>query len=162
VVAEARVPVVLMHNAARGSVQQTALGPRFVGSDYTDVVAEVSAALEALVARAVAAGIDRSQISIDPGIGFGKTREQNLELLDRLDALAALGLPILLGTSRKSFIGYTLDLPVDQRIEGTAATVAIGIDRGAAIVRVHDVLPLVRVVRMTDAIVRSRPRTANG
>lgn len=159
VVAAAGVPVVLMHNAARGSVQQSALGPRFVGSDYADVVAEVAAGLEALVGRALAAGIDRERICIDPGIGFGKTREQNLALLDRLDALAALGLPVLLGTSRKSFIGYTLDLPVDQRVEGTAATVAIGIDRGAAVVRVHDVLPIARVVRMTDAIVRRNDRS---
>ena len=80
--------------------------------------------------------------------------EQNLELIDRLGEIRALGFPVLLGPSRKSFIGYTLDLPPDQRMEGTAACVAVGIARGADIVRVHDVEPIARVVRMTDAIVR--------
>ena len=93
-------------------------------------------------------------IILDPGIGFGKTVEQNLELIDRLDEIRALGYPVLLGPSRKSFIGYTLDLPPDQRLEGTAAAVAVGIARGADIVRVHDVEMMVRVARMTDAIVR--------
>ncbi|MGB4801846.1 MAG: dihydropteroate synthase, partial [Anaerolineae bacterium] len=94
------------------------------------------------------------QIILDPGIGFGKTREQNLTLLNRTDAIKALGFPVLVGPSRKSFIGYTLNLPPDQRVEGTAAAVAVSIVRGADIVRVHDVLAMVRVARMTDAIVR--------
>ncbi len=93
---------------------------------------------------------------MDPGIGFGKTTEQNLELVDRLGEIRSLGYPVLLGPSRKSFIGYTLDLPADQRLEGTAAAVAIGIDRGADIIRVHDVQQMVRVTRMTDAIVRRK------
>jgi dihydropteroate synthase len=80
--------------------------------------------------------------------------EQNLELIDRLGEIRALGFPVLLGPSRKSFIGYTLDLPADQRVEGTAASVSVGIVRGADIVRVHDVEPMMRVVRMTDAIIR--------
>ncbi|MCC7130160.1 MAG: dihydropteroate synthase, partial [Anaerolineae bacterium] len=88
---------------------------------------------------------------------FGKTVEQNLELIDRLGEIRSLGYPVLLGPSRKSFIGYTLELPPDQRLEGTAAAVAVGITRGADIVRVHDVVPLMRVVRMTDAIVRRPP-----
>ena len=93
-------------------------------------------------------------IILDPGIGFGKTVEQNLELLNRVGEIRALGYPVLLGTSRKSFIGYTLDLPPDQRAEGTAATVTVGIVRGADIVRLHDVEMMMRVVRMTDALVR--------
>ncbi|CAG0967015.1 partial Dihydropteroate synthase, partial [Anaerolineae bacterium] len=92
---------------------------------------------------------------LDPGIGFGKTREHNLALINRLAEIRSLGYPILLGPSRKSFIGFTLDLPPDQRVEGTAAAVAIGIARGADIVRVHDVREMARVAKMTDAIVRS-------
>jgi dihydropteroate synthase len=98
--------------------------------------------------------VAREAIVVDPGIGFGKTAEQNLEVLRRLGELKALGLPILLGTSRKSTIGKVLGLPVEDRIEGTAATVALGIAGGADIVRVHDVAPMVRVARMSDAIVR--------
>ena len=104
--------------------------------------------------RADRAGIPAAHIILDPGIGFGKTVEQNLELINRLGEIRSLGFPILLGPSRKSFIGYTLDLPPDQRLEGTAAAVAVGITRGADIVRVHDVEMMVRVARMTDAIVR--------
>ena len=103
---------------------------------------------------ALAAGADKSQIIIDPGVGFGKTVAQNMQLINELDRFKAMGYPILLGPSRKSFIGYTLDLPPEERVEGTAATVAIGIDRGADIVRVHDVKEMVRVAKMTDAIVR--------
>jgi dihydropteroate synthase len=106
------------------------------------------------VAIAHDAGIPDEHIILDPGIGFGKTVEQNLELLNRLAEIRALGYPLLLGVSRKSFIGYTLNLPPDQRIEGTAAAVAIGIAHGADIVRVHDVESMVRVAKMTDAIVR--------
>jgi dihydropteroate synthase len=100
------------------------------------------------------AGVDDERIILDPGIGFGKTVEHNLELINRLDEIRALGFPVLLGPSRKSFIGYTLDLPPDQRVEGTAAAVAVGIARGADIVRVHDVESMARVAKMTDALVR--------
>jgi len=103
------------------------------------------------------AGVDWHNIIVDPGVGFGKTMEQNVEIVRRLSELKSLGRPILLGTSRKSFIGHVLDLPVDQRFEGTAATVAIGIANGADIVRVHDVGQMVRVARMSDAIVRGPP-----
>lgn len=102
---------------------------------------------------ALDAGLDWNNIIIDPGVGFGKTVEQNVEIIRRLSELKSLGRPILLGTSRKSFIGHLLDVPVDQRLEGTAATVAIGIANGADIVRVHDVGQMVRVARMSDAIV---------
>jgi dihydropteroate synthase len=98
--------------------------------------------------------VQQEKIILDPGIGFGKTVEQNLELLNRLGEIRSLGYPVLLGPSRKSFIGYTLDLPPDQRVEGTAAAAAVGIVRGADIIRVHDAPQLVRVARMTDAIVR--------
>jgi dihydropteroate synthase len=100
------------------------------------------------------AGISDEKIVIDPGKGIGKSVEQNLELVDRLAEIRSLGYPVLLGPSRKSFIGYTLNLPPDQRMEGTAAAVAIGITRGADIVRVHDVPFMSRVIRMSDAIVR--------
>ena len=102
------------------------------------------------------AGIDDGHIILDPGIGFGKTVEQNLALINHLQEIRDLGFPVLLGPSCKSFIGYTLDLPPGQRLEGTAAAVAVGIMRGANIVRVHDVEFMLRVVRMTDAILRGK------
>jgi dihydropteroate synthase len=101
------------------------------------------------------AGVPDERIILDPGIGFGKTVSHNLELIRRLDEIRALGYPVLLGPSRKSFIGFTLDLPADQRIEGTAAAVCVGITRGADIIRVHDVEYMVRIAKMTDAIVRA-------
>lgn len=135
------VPVILMHNQH--------------GYEYRDLMGDIIRYLRRSIKIAEAAGVRPEQIVIDPGIGFGKTTEQNLEVLRRLGELRSLGKPILLGTSRKSVIGNTLNLPVDQRLEGTAATVAWGISQGAAIVRVHDVKEMVRVARMTDAILRS-------
>ena len=156
VAAGAGVPVILMHNRSkRGHVSiDPALGGRYVGIDYDDLIEDIKRELSISVELAHRAGIPDEKIILDPGLGFGKTVEQNLELIDRLDEIKAMGYPLLLGTSRKSFIGYTLELPPDQRAEGTAATTAIGIDRGADIVRVHDVLINARVARMTDAIVR--------
>jgi len=152
-------PVVIMHNRSKPKdvAQQERLGGRYIGVHYGDLLDDVAAELSQQVALGLAAGIRSEQIIIDPGLGFGKTVEQNLELIDRLGELKELGYPILIGPSRKSTIGYVLDLPPDQRVEGTAAAVALGIDRGADIVRVHDVAAMVRVARMTDAIVR-RPR----
>ena len=121
---------------------------------YQDIVPEVMESLRRCMRLALDAGVAWENIIVDPGIGFGKTLEGNLELIRRLGELRGLGRPILLGTSRKSMIGLVLDLPPDQRLEGTAATVALGIANGADMVRVHDVLPMVRVSRMTDAIVR--------
>ena len=121
---------------------------------YQDIVAEVMESLGRGIRLALDAGVAWENIILDPGIGFGKTVEGNLELIRRLGELKVLGRPILLGTSRKSMIGLVLDLPPDQRLEGTAATVALGIANGADMVRVHDVLPMVRVARMADAIVR--------
>ena len=156
VAADAGVPVILMHNRSkRDHVSiDPALGGRYVGIDYDNLIEDIKRELSISVELAHRADIPDDKIILDPGLGFGKTVEQNLELIDRLDEIKAMGYPLLLGTSRKSFIGYTLELPPDQRAEGTAATTAIGIDRGADIVRVHDVLINARVARMTDAIVR--------
>jgi len=156
IAAKYKVPVILMHNRSNpASVEVRAqLGNAYIGSEYQNLIEDVKHELLVSVELAVKAGIDESHIILDPGIGFGKTREHNLELINRLDEIRALGYPILLGTSRKSFIGFTLDLPADQRVEGTAATVAIGIARGADIVRVHDVKEMARVAKMTDALVR--------
>jgi dihydropteroate synthase len=118
------------------------------------IMARVMADLEASLNTAVRAGVPRENIIIDPGIGFGKSLEQNLELVKRLGELKALGQPILLGTSRKSMLGMVLDLPPSQRLEGNLAATAIGIANGADMVRVHDVLPTARVCRMSDAIIR--------
>lgn len=156
-VAARGVPVVLMHNRSkpRDTAQEARLGGRYVGVQYTDLLGDVIRELGALVDAAVGAGVARERIIVDPGIGFGKTVEQNLRLLNHLDALRVLGLPILAGPSRKSFIGYTLDLPPEERMEGTAAAVAMAIVRGADIVRVHDVRIMARVARITDAILRA-------
>jgi dihydropteroate synthase len=147
VAAEAGAAVVIMH------IQGT---PRDMQKDpkYADVIGEISEYLAEGIARAEAAGLTREQIVVDPGIGFGKTLEHNLEILRRLREFRNLGCPVLVGTSRKSMIGKILDLPADQRVEGTAATVALAIAAGADIVRVHDVKEMVRVVRVADAIVR--------
>ncbi len=156
VVAAVGCPIVLMHNRSKPKnvEQQDKLGGRYVGMEYGDLIGDIKRELQESIHLALASGVRESQIIIDPGIGFGKTVDQNLQLLNQLDQLKALGFPILLGTSRKSFIGYSLDLPPDERMEGTAATIAIGIDRGADIVRVHDVKAMARVARMVDRIVR--------
>jgi dihydropteroate synthase len=156
VVARHGVPVALMHNRSKPADArvQARLGGRYVGVEYENLVEDVCRELMESVGIARRAGVADEKILLDPGIGFGKTVEQNLELIDRLGEIRSLGFPVLLGPSRKSFIGYTLDLPPDQRVEGTAAAVAVGIARGADIVRVHDVEAMARVARMTDAIVR--------
>ncbi|MBM3183571.1 MAG: dihydropteroate synthase [Chloroflexi bacterium] len=138
--AKRNVPIILMSNQ-RDKQQR-------------HIVPAVLSDLKRAIDLALDAGVKWEDIIIDPGIGFGKTLEQNLELVRRLDELRALGRPILLGTSRKSMIGLVLDLPLDQRVEGTAASVAIGIAKGADIIRVHDVHQMMRVCRMSDAIVR--------
>lgn len=120
---------------------------------YGDVVGEVMSYLGEGIELAIKAGVDREKILIDPGIGFGKTLDHNLILLNRLDEFRGLGRPIVLGTSRKKFIGAVLNIPVpEQRVDGTTATVALGIERGAHIVRVHDVARMAQVARMTDAM----------
>jgi dihydropteroate synthase len=154
--ARREAPVILMHNRSKpaNAEIEARLGGRYVGMNYTDLLEDVKRELLESVALAEAAGVRHDSIILDPGIGFGKTVEQNLALINRLDEIKALGFPVLLGPSRKSFIGYTLNLPPGQRQEGTAAAVAVGILRGADIVRVHDVEAMTRVARMTDALVR--------
>jgi len=157
-IAERRVPVILMHNRSKpqDAAFEARLGGRYTGSQYADLIPDIQRELQECVEVARGAGVADWKIILDPGIGFGKTVPQNLELLDRVGEFKAVGFPILIGPSRKSFIGYTLDLPPDQRVEGTAATVAISIARGADIVRVHDVEVMARVAKMTDAIVRRK------
>jgi len=151
--AQKGVPIVLMSNQRDSQCQ--------------DIMPAVISDLKRAVKQALNAGVPWENIIIDPGIGFGKTQQQNLEILQRLEELRILGRPILLGSSRKSFIGWVLDLapeqrsnkvafvpPGDQRLEGTAATVAIGIAKGVNIVRVHNVKEMARVCKMSDAIVR--------
>lgn len=140
--ADAGIPVILMSNQR--------------DSPAEDIIPAVIADLQRAIDTAVTNGVPRQNIIIDPGLGFGKTLEQNLEIIRRLAEFKVLRQPILLGSSRKSMIGKVLDLPADQRVEGTAATVAIGIASGADIVRVHDIKEMVRVCRMSDAIVRGR------
>ena len=140
VAAESGALLILMHN------QKTSV--------YRDLLPDIFASLSGGARLAREAGVPEGNIILDPGIGFGKTPDHNLEVLRRLSEFKGLGYPLLVGTSRKSTIGLVLDLPPDQRIEGTAATVALAIVGGADIIRVHDVKEMVRVCRMSDAIVR--------
>jgi dihydropteroate synthase len=137
--------VVLMHMQGRPKTMQDQPA-------YRDVVREIRDFLTGRVAAAREGGIPSERIAVDPGIGFGKTLPHNLEILRRLSELDSLGLPVLVGPSRKSFIGTVLDLPVEERLEGTAAAVAAAVLNGARILRVHDVEPMRRVVRIAEAI----------
>jgi dihydropteroate synthase len=150
-----QAPVILMHNRSQPANPELVikLSSYPLGTDYQDLIQDVGNELLQSVALAHTAGIPDDLIILDPGIGFGKTVEQNMELIARLDEIRALGYPVLLGLSRKSFIGKTLDLPPDQRLEGTLAAVGVGILRGADIIRVHDVEATVRFSRMMDAII---------
>jgi dihydropteroate synthase len=145
VAAAAAVPLIVMHNRQEARYER-------------NVVAEVVADLGAAMDRAIAAGVPESNLIVDPGIGFGKTADHNVTVLCHLGALSTLGRPVLLGTSRKSTLGRILDLPVEERLEATLATTALGIAAGVDIVRVHDVAPNVRVARVSDAIVRGHWR----
>ena len=138
--AETGAGLVLMHNRHNRRYKQLA----------AEVIAELSQSADA----AVQAGVPQSNIMLDPGFGFGKTPEHNLEVLRKLSEFKQAGYPLLVGSSRKSTIGFVLDLPVEERLEGTAATVALSVAGGADVVRVHDVREMVRVCRMSDAIVR--------
>ncbi len=144
VAAKTGVPIILMSNQRDNPAD--------------DIIPAVIADLTRAIKQAEQTGIPPQNIIIDPGIGFGKTLEQNLEIIRRLAELKVLGKPILLGTSRKSMIGLVLDLPADRRLEGTAATVAIGVAHGADIMRVHDVREMARLCRMSDAIIRNTRR----
>jgi len=152
VLAERRCPAILMH--IKGAPKDMQADPT-----YDDLLGEVCGFLYERVRALTDAGVDEKMLMIDPGFGFGKTVEHNLELLRRLKELKSIGRPIVIGTSRKSTIGKVLgDLPVQERLEGTAATVALSIANGADIVRVHDVKEMSRVARMTDAVVRDQSR----
>ena len=146
--AEARAHIVLMHNQRN--------------RPFHDVIGDIRAGLRAGCAVAEAAGIPAQRLILDPGFGFGWRPQENLEMLRRLGELRDLGRPLLTGTSRKSTIGRVLNLPVAERLEGTAATVALAIAHGADIVRVHDVRAMVRVARMSDAIVRGWEPPSDG
>ncbi len=148
VTADAGAAAVLMHMQGAPATMQK-------NPSYKDLMGEVAFFLKAAVERATAAGLGDDQIAVDPGIGFGKTTEHNLGVLRRLPELAVLGKPILVGPSRKSFIGNVLDLPVGERLEGTLATAAYAVVQGARILRVHDVRPTVRAVRMVEACIAS-------
>lgn len=140
VIAQYGVPCCLMHNRPT--------------PDYTDLMADMADDLRESLRLAEKAGIPKEKIILDPGVGFGKTYEHNLEVIRRLEELHSLGCPLLLGTSRKSVIGLTLDLPADQRVEGTLATSVLAVLKGCMFVRVHDIKENVRAIRMTEAILR--------
>ncbi|HOZ39007.1 MAG TPA: dihydropteroate synthase [Anaerolineaceae bacterium] len=152
-VAKADATAILMHNRTQGAqAVNSELGGRYEGVQYDDIVTEVRDWLGEAVELAIDAGVRPDKIIIDPGIGFGKTIEQNLFLLKHIDMLRDLGFPILLGISRKGFIGHTLNLPQGERLEGSLAANAWGVLHGADILRVHDVRETVRLARMLDAI----------
>ena len=132
-----------------------AIGGHYRAIEYRDLLGQVIGELRERVAYAVTRGIRREQIIVDPGLGFGKTPEQNLVLLRRLAELRSVGLPLLVGASRKSFVGLAMGLPPQERDEGTAATTALAIQSGADIVRVHNVRINVRAARVADAVVRA-------
>lgn len=154
VAAERKVPIVLMHNRSESQLvlQHEKIGGEYAAADYQDIVQDVGNDLLQLAARAVAAGVAKDQIILDPGIGFGKSVEQNLQLIAATGTLKQLGYPLLLGMSRKSFIGRVLNLSPEDRLEGTAACVALAAYLGADILRVHDVKAMARVAKMAGAV----------
>lgn len=152
-VAECGAGLIVMHNG--GQIRGRPRSPR-----YEEVVVDVGRELEEMALSAEVAGVDRDAIAIDPGLDFGKTTFHSLELVRRLDELTRGTRPLLLAASRKDVVGETLDLPPDERLEGSLALVALAVAKGAAAVRVHDVGPSVRVVRMVEAVLGLRPPQA--
>jgi len=142
IIAKCNKPCCLMHNRRK--------------AEYQSFMAEVMTDLQESIRLAKQAGIREDAIILDPGVGFGKSYEQNLEVISRMEELKQLGYPILLGTSRKSVIGLTLDLPVEERLEGTLVTTVMAVEQGCAFVRVHDVLENARTIQMTEAILQHR------
>ena len=143
VAAKYQVPCCIMHNR---DIKE---------NPYTDLMEDVLSDLRESIDIALSAGVDKSLLITDPGIGFGKTLEDNLKVMNHLQELKSLGCPVLLGTSRKSMIGLTLDLPVDERVEGTIATSVLGVMKGCSIIRVHDVKENYRAIKMTMAMINS-------
>ena len=140
VAADYNVPIVLMHNRT--------------DRNYHDLLTDIVSDLNESISIALEAGVSKENIILDPGIGFAKTYEENLEVMRHLDIIVNIGYPVLLGTSRKSMIGKALNLPTYDRVEGTGATVCLGIEKGCHIVRVHDVKPMKRMVQMMDAMLK--------
>lgn len=140
VAAKYKIPVIIMHNQN--------------GTDYNNIIEDIKEFFKRSVAIAKEAGISENMIILDPGIGFGKTPEQNIMVMSKLDEIKSLGYPVLLGTSRKSMLGKILDLPPKERVEGTLATTILGIVQGVDIVRVHDVQENLRAAKVADAIIR--------
>ncbi len=153
-VARHSAPVILMHNRSNAAniEQDPRQGTSYCAAAYDDVVEDVRRDLIAAIKRAEVAGIHRDKIILDPGLGFGKSVSQNLALIKHIGRIKELGFPVLLGPSRKSFIGKVLDLPVEERLEGTAAVVALSAYLGTDIIRVHDVKFMARVVKMAAAV----------
>jgi len=148
IASELEVPIVIMHMKGNPSNMQD-------NPQYDDIISEISLFFNKQIHIAMNAGIKKQRIILDPGIGFGKTIEHNFQLINQLNSFCNLGYPVLIGPSRKSFIGLTLDLPIEDRLEGTAAAVTAGILNGACIVRVHDVKKIKRVVTIADRIRRA-------
>lgn len=145
--AKTDLPICLMHMQGSPATMQRQ-------PEYADVVSEVMDFLDQQLDRCMAAGIAKERLIVDPGFGFGKTLQHNLQLLNRLDKLLDLGVPVLSGTSRKTMVGQVLNREADQRLFGSLATVALAVERGARIIRVHDVLATVDMVRMTEAVLK--------
>jgi dihydropteroate synthase len=145
--AQYNVPIILMHNRNN--------------KNYNHLINDMKSDLMESVSIVKHAGVIDENIILDPGIGFAKTYEQNIEVMNKLDCFTELGYPVLLGTSRKSMIGLALDLPVEERLEGTGATVCLGIEKGCQIVRVHDVLEMARMAKMMDIMIGKRKRGIN-
>lgn len=155
VVVEAACPAILMHNRSKPGHADIdrRLGGSYVAPDYGDNFLEcVLDEMRRMMADAVESGLDPARLYADPGVGFGKTPAQNMALIEAIDRVRDIGYPVLLGASRKSFMGRVLDLPAGDRLETTLATTALAVTRGAAIVRVHDVAENAKVVRMTEAM----------
>ena len=143
--AERNVPVIIMHIKGKpGDMQKN--------PNYDNLIKEIKAFFEVQIAIAKKAGIDSGNIILDPGIGFGKRLEDNFEIIRELGQISTMGYPVLLGPSRKSFIGFTLDLPIEERIEGTLASITAGVINGARIVRVHDIRATRRTLTITEKI----------
>jgi len=157
VAAKFQAPSVLMHNRSTPNNTQVKenLGGRYINVEYTNLIEDIKRDLFESIDLALEAGLSKDKIILDPGIGFGKTVQQNLQIMKNLDQFVKLGFPILLGPSRKSFIGYTLNLSPDERVEGTIAAAVIGAIQGVEIIRVHDVQAVFRAINFTDAVVNS-------
>jgi dihydropteroate synthase len=155
IAAKYKAPVVIMHNGRELKPEAPLSG----NEKQKDIINRVKSGLLECINIAQEAGIQKENVILDPGIGFGKTVEDNLALINRLDEIKTMGHPVLIGPSRKSFIGATLNLTADQRLEGTAAAIAISITRGADIIRVHDVKAMLRVARMCDAILNQKRKS---